>query len=218
MSLAPTSTALAADPTAASTVNPLSSLTSNFGSFLNLLMTQLRNQDPTSPMDSNAFTTELVQFSGVEQQITANNSLTQLIQLTQASDVTQAAGMLGKQVTAQSTMLPLVNGAGTLSFTAPGPEAVTISLQNSNGAPVARTTVDAVTGANTWTWNGASTAGTTQPDGAYTVTVTGADGAAVPFAIIGTATGVTTSGGAVTLRLGPVSVPFSAVTAVTNAP
>ena len=66
-------------------------------------MTQLQNQDPTSPMDANSFTSELVEFSSVEQQINTNTSLTQLIQLTQASDVTQSAALLGKQVTVQST-------------------------------------------------------------------------------------------------------------------
>ena len=64
-----------------------------------MLMTQLQNQDPTSPMDTNQFTTELVQFSSVEQQINTNTSLTQLIQLTQAGEVMQASAMTGKQVT-----------------------------------------------------------------------------------------------------------------------
>ena len=65
----------------------LTALSSNFGDFLNMLMTQLKNQDPSSPLDSNQFTQELVSFSGVEQQINTNNSLTQLIQLTQAGEL-----------------------------------------------------------------------------------------------------------------------------------
>src|SRR5580698_2745524 len=94
--------------------NPLTSLSSNFGDFLNLLMTQLKNQDPSSPMDANSFTSELVEFSSVEQQINTNTSLTQLIQLTQASDVTQSASLLGKQVSVQSSELPLQNGSATV--------------------------------------------------------------------------------------------------------
>ena len=50
-------------------------------------------------MDTNTFTSELVQFSSVEQQITTNSSLTQLIQATQGSEVIQATGVVGKQVT-----------------------------------------------------------------------------------------------------------------------
>src|ERR1700732_876294 len=85
------------------TTSPIASLSSNFGNFLNLLMTQLRHQDPTAPMDANSFTSELVQFSSVEQQINTNTSLTQLIQLTQMADVSQSSAMIGKQVTVQAT-------------------------------------------------------------------------------------------------------------------
>ena len=90
----------------------LNSLSSNFGDFLNLLMTQLQNQDPTSPMDTNQFTTELVEFSSVEQQINTNTSLTQLIQLTQGGEMMQASSMTGKQVTVSSDHVPLQNGKG----------------------------------------------------------------------------------------------------------
>ena len=54
----------------------LATLSGNFQNFLQMLMTQLKNQDPTSPMDTNQFTTELVQFSSVEQQISTNSNLT----------------------------------------------------------------------------------------------------------------------------------------------
>ncbi|HTW28990.1 MAG TPA: flagellar hook capping FlgD N-terminal domain-containing protein, partial [Acetobacteraceae bacterium] len=85
----------AANASAASqtTNNALSSLDGNFTDFLNMLMTQLQNQDPTSPMDSDQFTSELVQFASVEQQIDTNQSLTSLIQLTQGSEVIQGSQM-----------------------------------------------------------------------------------------------------------------------------
>src|SRR3979409_1060536 len=69
----------------------LDGLANNFTNFLSLLMTQLKNQDPSAPMDSNQFTTELVQFTSVEQQINTNSNLTQLIQLTQASQGEQSS-------------------------------------------------------------------------------------------------------------------------------
>src|ERR1700733_15003056 len=92
----------------------LNSLTANFGDFLNMLMTQLQNQDPSSPMDTNQFTTELVQFSSVEQQIDTNTDLTQLIQLTQASQIEQSTSMLGKQVTVNSGQLSLQQGSAAI--------------------------------------------------------------------------------------------------------
>src|SRR3978361_777514 len=80
----------------------LGTLSNNFTDFLSLLMTQLKNQDPSSPMDSNQFTTELVQFTSVQQQISTNSNLTQLIQLTQASQIEQSAALIGKPITANS--------------------------------------------------------------------------------------------------------------------
>src|ERR1700733_9299991 len=92
--LPPAATTAAGGSTAASK-GALTSLTSNFQDFLGMLMTQLQNQDPTSPMDTNQFTNELVEFSGVEQQINTNSSLTQLIQLTQSGQVEQSASLVG---------------------------------------------------------------------------------------------------------------------------
>jgi len=159
--------------TTSPSTDPLASLSSNFGDFLNLLMTQLQNQDPTSPMDANSFTSELVEFSSVEQQINTNTSLTQLIQLTQAADVTQSSAILGKQVTVQSTQIPLQNGSGALNFTAPAAEPVTITVQGANGGTLQQVSMNATQGTNTWNWNGTNSSGQTVPDGAYTVTVTG---------------------------------------------
>jgi len=212
-----TSTATATGASAAA--NPLASLSSNFGDFLNLLMTQLQNQDPTSPMDANSFTSELVEFSSVEQQIDTNTSLTQLIQLTQAADVTQSAAIVGKQVTVNATQIALQNGSGALNFTAPVAEPVTITVQGPTGNTLQQVTANANQGSNTWNWNGSDSNGQTLPDGAYTVTVTGggsggAAGTALPFTVVGTATGVSTQNGIVNLQLGALSVPFSSVVSV----
>jgi flagellar basal-body rod modification protein FlgD len=134
------SAAAAGTSAAASTGSTaLNSLSSNFGDFLNLLMTQLQNQDPTSPLDTNQFTTELVQFSSVEQQINTNTSLTQLIQLTQGGEVMQASAMTGKQVTVSSDHMPLQNGTGTIKFTTPAAEPVGIAIYSDSGAKLART-------------------------------------------------------------------------------
>ena len=208
-------TASAASSTAP---NALTSLSNNFNSFLNLLLTQLKNQDPSSPMDSNTFTTELVQFSGVEQQITTNSSLTQLIQATQGSEVIQATGVVGKQVTLNSTQVPLQNGAGSIGFTTASAEPVAIKITNASGVDVRDASLTSTAGANTWTWNGQDNNGNQLPDGAYTAAVTGqpqgGSAAAVPFTVTGTATGVQNTNGAVTLQAGAVSVNFSDVEAV----
>lgn len=206
--------------TAQSSTNPLVALSSNFGDFLQMLMTQLQNQDPTSPMDTNEFTSELVEFSGVEQQINTNSSLTQLIQLTQAGEVMQATAMDGKPVTVQSSQIALQNGSGTLNFTTATSEPVAIAITNSSGQQIYGTTLTSTAGQNTWTWNGQDNNGNQLPDGAYNVAVVAAnaDGSttAVPFTVTGTATGVQSLSSGMQLQLGALSVPFSAVQSVGN--
>lgn len=197
----------------------LTSLSSNFNTFLQMLMTQLKNQDPTSPMDSNQFTSELVQFSSVEQQINTNTSLTSLIQLTQAGQIMNSSSMVGKQVEVTSTDLALQNGQATIHFNSPAAEPVGISVTTDAGVKLLDTTTQANSGSNSWTWNGKTTGGNQLPDGAYKVTVTGqnTDGttSALDYTVLGTATGVksdTTNG--LNLQLGPLAVPFKSVVSV----
>ena len=214
--------ATAAQPTgtaaASSGSKALGSLAGNFSDFLSMLMTQLKNQDPTSPMDANKFTTELVQFSGVEQQINTNNSLTQLIQLTQSQQVLQSASIVGHQVSVTSDKLSLQNGAAGVAFTAPVAGPVTISIANSAGAVVSQAQVSATQGSNQWRWDGQNAAGTHMPDGVYNVAVTsatsGQTAAALPFTVIGTATGITQNGTTLNLQMGSLSTAFANVTAV----
>lgn len=214
-------TAAATTSTASQTSNTaLNSLSSNFSDFLSLLMTQLQNQDPTSPLDTNQFTSELVEFCGVEQQINTNSSLTQLIQATQGTEVMQASAMTGKQVTVSSDHVPLQNGKGTIQFTSPASEPVDISIYNDSGSKLSDVTMMAQKGTNTWTWNGTNSSGNSLPDGSYKVAVTGAntDGttSALTFSVVGTATGVQNTSSGVQLQMGALSVDFSKVQSVSN--
>jgi flagellar basal-body rod modification protein FlgD len=199
----------------------LNALSSNFQSFLGMLMTQLQNQDPTSPLDSNQFTQELVAFSGVEQQINTNNSLTQLIQLTQSGQVMQAASMSGKQVEVQSNQIPLQNGRGSVQFTLTSAEPVAIAIANSSGTILKTAMVNGQAGANSWSWDGTTNAGTRLPDGAYQIAVYGTDASgtasSIPFTVGGTVTGAkSVSGSGMQLQLGAVMVGFGAVQSMTN--
>jgi flagellar basal-body rod modification protein FlgD len=198
----------------------LNSLSANFGDFLKLLMTQLQNQDPSSPLDTNQFTSELVQFSSVEQQINTNTSLTKLIQLTQAGEVMQASAMTGKQVTVSSDHVPLQNGVGVIQFNAPAAEPVQIAIYSDSGVKLTDATLTATKGTNTFTWDGTDGAGRSLPDGSYRVAVTAAnaDGttSALPFSVIGTATGVQSQSNGMQLQVGDLSVDLSKVQSVSN--
>ena len=206
--------------TGSATIDPLSQLTSNFQSFLTLLTTQLQNQDPSTPMDSNQFTSELVEFTGVDAQIQTNGSLGQLIQLAQGSTAIQSEQLLGKQVAVTSNQLVLQNGTGELSFTAPSAGTVAIAVYNSSGQPLYDATVNATAGSNTWTWNGQTAGGLTEPDGTYNVAVVGSTAGggttALPFSVLGTVTGVQSTGSTVNLNLGGLTVPISSLGSVAN--
>lgn len=215
-SSATTSSSSTSSASTSTSNDALSSLTSNFNDFLNLLMTQLQNQDPTSPMDTNQFTSELVQFASVEQQINTNSALTQLISLTQSGELMQSSSMVGEKVLLNSSTLPLQNGSATLQYTASSAEPVAIAIYDSSGEQVYDTTLTATAGTNSFTWNGLSNSGAQMADGPYSVAVEGAssDGSttALPFSVEGTISGVqTSSSGVLDLELGATSLPFSAV-------
>ena len=95
----------------------------NFATFLELLTTQLKNQNPLSPLDTNQFTQQLVQFAQVEQQINMNTSLGTMISLQQASQTSAAMGFLGTTVrvdgdTAKLKIGLIESGAGWVPFAA----------------------------------------------------------------------------------------------------
>jgi flagellar basal-body rod modification protein FlgD len=97
--------------------NGLASLAGNFQSFLSLLTTQLQNQDPLNPTDTNQFTQQITSMTGVEQQLISNQLLQQLVS-TQGG-VTAAANLIGDTVTAtnpastSSHQLAPISGAVT---------------------------------------------------------------------------------------------------------
>jgi flagellar basal-body rod modification protein FlgD len=210
------STSASGTASAASTTgaNALQQLGSDFNQFLTLLTTQLQNQDPTSPMDSNAFTQELVEFTGVQQSVATNTNLSQLISLQQGSEVLQSANVVGHQVTVTANQIALQNGSGEITFNAPAAEPVQIAIVNSAGTPARDVSLTAQAGSNSWSWDGTDNQGNSLLDGAYAIAVeTSAGGAAtaVPFSVVGTATGLTNSSSGMQLQLGALSVSLANV-------
>ena len=165
----------------------------NFNTFLTLLTTQLQNQNPLDPLDTNQFTQQLVQFASVEQQINMNTQLQTLVSLQQSAQNTQALGYVGKTVTVSGSTAPLTNSKAQWTFNPPSPATATFTITDSTGATVFSTTGTVQPGAQPFNWNGVSSTGQQLPDGNYTLTISavGANGQSV--AVPTTGTGVVNS-------------------------
>ena len=128
-----TTTAAAAS---AQTASGLSSLTSNFQNFLSLLTTQLQDQDPTNPMDTNSFTQQLVEMTGVQQQLLSNNLLTTLVAEGQGG-LSNSTSYIGDTVEATDANQTLSNGQATWDYTLPSQaSSATITVTDSLGNTV----------------------------------------------------------------------------------
>ena len=151
-------------------------LNTNFDAFLKMLITQMKNQDPTNPMDSNQFTQQLVQMSSVEQQIQTNKNLETLITSNTITNANSAVSLLGKQVEGSGTAALLQNGEAKWSFNlASNAPDTTVSVVNNKGATVYTEKVDGKSGSNSFTWDGVGTDGNTYEDGSYYLKVTAND-------------------------------------------
>jgi flagellar basal-body rod modification protein FlgD len=178
----------------------------NFQQFLQLLTTQLKNQDPLSPLDTNQFTQQLVAFASVEQQLKTNSDLDQLVTLNKTAQATAALSFVGSQVTADGSTTQLKNGVAVWNVTSPRPAAASVSIVDQNGNTVwtGQQTLD--TGTQSYAWNGRTSTGAVAPNGLYTIQITAQDAAGQSVAVstqyTGTVTGVDLSGSQPLLQVG----------------
>jgi flagellar basal-body rod modification protein FlgD len=211
--------------TSSSTTGAASSqqLAGNFDTFLQLLTTQLQNQDPLDPLDTDQFTQQLVEFASVEQEIDTNTNMQTMIGLQQTSNDTSAMQFLGSNVTVNSSTGTLSNATSsaaswTINSASPATGAVTITSSNGQVAFTGTTSLN--TGNNTYTWNGQGNNAVTWPDGQYTIAVTasGASGSAVTVTTQtqGTVSAVNVSQNPPTITVGGQSYPISSIVSINN--
>jgi len=203
----------------------------NFDSFLSLLTTQLKNQNPLEPLDANQFTQQLVQFSGVEQQLKSNDLLTAISKNVGASggaggklNAASAASLIGVQVSADAATTRLTaDGVG--GYSAQYPVGIQsnyrnhqVEIKNSKGETVFRAPwTPAGTGEQIYNWNGRRTDGSAvDPEDKYTISVVGelASGGGKSLMSTlrsGVVTAVDLSGAEEMVQFGGLSLPLSQI-------
>lgn len=136
----------------------------NFETFLKMLTTQLRNQDPLNPMEGSDFAVQLATFSGVEQQAQTNKLLAQMVGQ-MSGGLTQMADLIGKEV---QTTAPVrfADQPLTLDITHDSrADSVVLVTLNAAGNEVTREEIG--TGEGQVDWMGRDSAGNKLPDGQY---------------------------------------------------
>ncbi len=214
------------------TINPLAALSNvgeasksrnaianDFDTFLTLLTTQLQNQNPLEPLDTNQFTQQLVQFSEVEQSIKSNENLESLLKLQAATAITNSVAYIGKTVELSGSTQDLKAGQASWPINAANDaSAATFSIKDKDGNVIYNETKAVSKGATDFTWNGQTNDGTPAPEGSYSLSVaaTNSDGVAidVDIASSGLVEGVDMSGDSLVLLVGGQRVKLEEVTTI----
>ncbi|QCK84658.1 hypothetical protein E8L99_02090 [Phreatobacter aquaticus] len=210
---------IASVTSAASTTSSTSSasvqLSTNFNTFLTMLTAQLRNQDPTAPMDANAFTQQLVQYSQVEQQLSTNSKLDKLLAAQAGSQTTTALGYLGRTVTYNSSLQNATSAGATWTFKTPAAGEYTLRVRDSSGVLVqeAKATIQAGN-TSSYTWNGVRSDGAPTNAGVYSLELVNSSGSLVAVNNSGSVTAVDSSSGTTTVTVGGEAVPIANITGI----
>lgn len=196
-------------------------LASNFETFLTLLTSQLKNQDPLSPVDSNQFTAQLTQMAGVEQQLLTNDLLKGLLAAQGGGGLANAATYIGKEATAAWSATKLTDGEATWSYelAANAASARLEVLDGSGNVVWSGDAPDKTTGVHDFTWDGEATTGNDGQEGqVYSLRVVAKDaaGGAVDSQVLtrGRITGVEMYDGVPYLTVGNSILPLSTVIAL----
>lgn len=155
-------------------------LANDFETFLSLLTTQLENQDPLDPLDTNEFTDQLVQFSGVEQQIQTNQNLELLSAQLNAATTANMASFLGRGAVIDSNIADHLETGATWEYQLAGTADIsTLRVMNADGETVFETPGALPEGRHVFHWDGRDVDGNVLPPGSYSLEVetTTADGA-----------------------------------------
>ena len=213
-------------PAAATTGGITKAATLGGTDFLTLMLAQLKNQDPTSPVDSNTFLTQLAQLSEVQGITQLNTSFGSLSTSVSANQALQASSLLGhKALVSSSTAQLTANGTVTGAVNVPQTtSSVVLNVSDGSGNVIRSIGLGAQSaGLANYSWDGKEANGSQAPAGTYTLSVQYAgqtkDSAAAATLVNGTVDSVSMGAGSAGLTLnvaGVGSVPFSSLQQISN--
>lgn len=191
-------------------------LAQNFQTFLGLLTTQLKNQSPLDPLNTNEFTQQLVQFASVEQQMKSNDTLSSLLTASKVSSATSALGFVGATVTADGATSRLSGGTATWRLQAPrSVSGAVVTITDKTGSVVHTETRSFTAGEQNFQWTGRTSTGAIAADSEYTVNIAARDptGQVVQIRteVQGTVDSVDVTGSEPVLGIGSLTIPVSKV-------
>ncbi len=197
-------------------------LEDELSSFMTLLTTQLQHQDPLSPMDSTEFTSQLVAFASVEQQIHQNSNLERMIDMQETSLLSGIVQYVDKKIEVPGNQLPLEEGLAEFSYTLDRKaESVTISILDLSGRSVYTAQGEGDSGVHRVDWDGTDMDGIQLPNGEYNVIVSAldfhGDPIETPQTVIGTVTAVTLEEGEGAVFMGSIMKTLEDIIAVKTA-
>ena len=198
-----------------STATAQARLSNNFDTFLQLLTTQLKNQDPTQPMDANQYTQQLVQYSQVEQQLATNSKLDNLLAAFTGNQTTTSLGYLGKTVTYDSSTVSPTSSGASWTFTPTQSGDYTVRIRDSNGVVVQEKKVSLTANQSSeYSWDGKRSDGLSMGTQPYTLELyrgTGTATTQVQVTNKGQVTAVDMTSGTPRLTVGTSNIPLARV-------
>ncbi len=195
-----------ASNTLTNTSTPAASVAKEQADFMTLLIAQMKNQDPTNPMDNNQMAAQIAQLNMVSGINKMNATLTGLSSNQQISNSMQATPLIGHQVLVTSNKLQLTGGTSQMAMDlSQSADNVVVNISDSNGNLISTLNLGSkAAGIQNIRWNGQTNAGTPAADGAYTFDITAtSQGAAVSTTALaaGTVQNVSISGNQVQVNV-----------------
>ena len=204
--------------TSSATASARSGIADNFDTFLQLLTTQLKNQNPLDPLDTNQFTQQLVQFSSVEQQLKTNDYLSAMVTANANNSNTGVVSYIGKTVTAAGVKSELAGGQAKWQFNMKDAAMVDVTIKDANGNVVYQEQGALQAGSGQFSWDGKNNDGVAQANGTYSIQMTGVNTEGKTVAIstetTGVVTGIDFTGTEPVLLVGTARLNLSGVTSV----